>query len=147
MALAIAIERAGAADLEEINAFYASVGYPDQARPIDRLWVARKGDTTVAAVRICPQPEGYMLLRGLYVAQSTQRQGIGSRLARAALADCAGRVCYCIPFAHLEAFYQKLKFARIRPEHAPEKVAERLSHYLDEGLDVILMRRMPVYDC
>lgn len=145
--MAIAIGRAEAADLDKINAFYESVAYRDRARPIDRLWVARNDDAVVAAVRICPQPEGYMLLRGLYVAQSAQRQGIGSQLARAALADVAGRVCYCIPFAHLETFYQRLKFAGIRAEHAPHELAQRLLRYLDEGLDVILMRRLPVYDC
>lgn len=147
MAAPIAIGRAEATDLDAINAFYESVGYPDCARPVDRLWVARKSDTLVAAVRICPQPEGYVLLRGLYVAQRAQRRGIGSQLARAALADVAGRVCYCIPFAHLEPFYERLKFARIRPEHAPHELAERLRRYFDEGLNVILMRRLPVYDC
>lgn len=147
MGLAIAIGRAAAADLDQTNAFYDSVGYADRARPNNRLWLAREGDAVVAAVRICPQPEGYVLMRGLYVLQSRQRQGVGSQLARAALADVAGRVCYCIPFAHLEAFYRRLKFARIRPEHGPQKLADRLRRYLDDGLDVILMRRSPVYDC
>lgn len=145
--MAIAIRRAEASELDAINAFYESVGYPDRARPIDRLWVARRADALVAAVRICPRPEGYVLLRGLYVAQRAQRQGIGSQLARAALADVAGRVCYCIPFAPLETFYQSLKFARIRPDYAPPELAERLRRYPGEGLNMVLMRRLPVYDC
>lgn len=147
MGVTAAIERADAAELAEINAFYRSVGYPDGARSEDRLWLARHENQVLAAVRICPQPEGYVLLRGLYVAESAQRQGLGSQLARAALADVAGRVCYCIPFAEIEVFYQKLKFLRIRPEHAPQRVADRLQRYLDDGLNVILMRRPPVYDC
>lgn len=143
----MAIGRAGASELDEINAFYRLVGYPDQASPADTLWVARDSGEMIAAVRICPQPEGYLLLRGLYVTEDLQRQGIGSQLGRAALSDAAGRVCYCIPFTHLETFYRRLSFTRIRSDHAPEKVALRSQRYLDEGLDVIVMRRLPVYDC
>lgn len=144
---AAAIERARACELAEVNAFYACVGYLDGAREEDRIWVARRGGGLLAAVRICPQPEGYILMRGLYVAQNAQRRQLGTQLARAALADAAGRVCYCIPFTHLETFYHRVGFIRIHPKHAPEKVADRLQRYLDQGLEVILMRRLPVYDC
>lgn len=147
MASPVAISRAHTDELAEVNGFYASLGYQDGARRGDRLWLARRESQVLGAVRLCPHPEGYILLRGLYVAPEVQRQGLGSQLVRAALADVAGRVCYCLPFAPLEGFYKRLKFGRIRPEHAPQQVATRLRCYLDEGLEVILMRRMPVYDC
>lgn len=142
----LAIARAHAGALDEINSFYETVGYSDTAQPGDLVWTAR-ADRIVGAVRICPQAAGYFLLRGLYVAPSAQRQGVGSALARAALADAAGRFCYCLPFRHLEHFYARLGFTAIRPDHAPLELEQRWRRYGSEGLDVILMRRLPVYDC
>lgn len=144
----LAIARAAAHALGEVNAFYKAVGYTGTAQAGELIWTARDAAAKLlGVVRICPQASGYVLLRGLYVDPGAQGQGIGTALARAALADAAGRFCYCLPFRHLEGFYTRLGFSAIGPKQAPLEVEQRWRDYVANGLDVIVMRRLPVYDC
>ena len=144
----LAIARAAADAHDEVNAFYKAVDYGGVAQLGDLVWTARlEGGPIVGAVRICPQASGYVLLRGLYVDPGAQGQGVGTALARAALADAAGRFCYCLPFRHVEGFYARLGFSAIAPKQAPAEVEQRWRDYVANGLDVIVMRRLPVYDC
>ncbi len=84
-----------------------------------------------------------MVLRGMQVLPKYQRQGVGKRL----LTDSASRVdhvvCYCIPWNYLEPFYASGGFERCEPEDAPRFLEERYFGYLQDGLDVIVMRRQP----
>lgn len=144
----LAIARAPAGALDEVNAFYKAVSYTGTARAGDLVWAARAPEGRILGLaRICPEPAGYVLLRGLYVAPDAQGNGIGTALARAALADAAGRFCYCLPFRPLEGFYARLGFRAIAASQALQAVEARWRSYLADGLDVIVMRRLPVYDC
>jgi N-acetylglutamate synthase-like GNAT family acetyltransferase len=75
----ITILRATAADFPVVQAFYASVGY-FQAITADCVVIsARAEDKIVGAVRLS-QESGAVVLRGMQIAQSYQRQGIGTRM-------------------------------------------------------------------
>jgi GNAT superfamily N-acetyltransferase len=81
------------------------------------------------------------MLRGMYVDPAQQRQGVGSHLLRAFVRDLAGVECFCLPFAHLIAFYERGGFAVVAEDTALPFLAERLSRYRQEGRDVLIMRR------
>jgi hypothetical protein len=74
MAERITIFRETTADFSTVEAFYASGGY-FQAIPADCIVISAKAeDKTVGAVRLS-QEGGVLVLRGMRIAQSYQRQG------------------------------------------------------------------------
>jgi N-acetylglutamate synthase-like GNAT family acetyltransferase len=84
------------------------------------------------------------MLRGMYIAPAEQCRGLGSQLLRAFVADLHDVDCYCVPYAHLRAFYAKAGFAPVADTGIPEFLCERLMAYRARGLDVLIMRRAVV---
>jgi hypothetical protein len=77
MAERITILSETTADFSAVEAFYASVGY-FQAIAADCVVISAKAeDKIVGAVRLSPE-SGVLVLRGMRIAQSHQRQGIGT---------------------------------------------------------------------
>lgn len=127
------------ADSRAVGRFYASVGYSGSVEPGDRFWLAREGRSVIGAVRLASE-NGVPVLRGLYVAPSARRSGVGRSL-RAALLEAVGeRECFCIPFSHLRAYYAECGFGPVDAS-APAFLKRRLEEYRRRGLDVLLMRR------
>jgi GNAT superfamily N-acetyltransferase len=91
-------------------------------------------------VRIADE-HGVLVLRGMRVAESVQRRGIGTRLLEEIAAWLGPRECFCVPYAHLVSFYAQAGFVQIELESGPAFLAQRVRDYCESGLDAILMKR------
>ena len=77
---------------------------------------------------------------------SYQRRGIGSSILKKIenlLEERQISTIFCIPYAHLEAFYGLIGFRRIRHDQAPQFLQQRIEKYRIEHpqLSYILMAR------
>ncbi len=54
------------------------------------------------------------------------------------IGDCT---CYCVPYAHLLLFYQRVGFQVVPVSSGPQFLQERVASYVEGGPDVILMRK------
>jgi GNAT superfamily N-acetyltransferase len=136
------IREARADELDRVRAAYAEWGYGAGANPEDTILLAESDGELLGIVRRTDE-SGTLMLRGMQVAPEARGQGVGTRLLESFVRGLDGRECYCIPYAHLVAFYRRAGFEVQAPEGAPAFLAERLSGYRAAGLDVILMRRLP----
>ena len=136
----ISIRKASHSQYSDVAEFYEKCGYSRGVRGVDTVLIAVRRDVLVGAVRLCSE-HGVLVLRGMQVLPTFQRQGIGSRLLRECLPILGDSTCYCIPWAHLEQFYGMGGFNRCDPTEAPGFLEDRLTSYLTDGLDVVLMRR------
>jgi GNAT superfamily N-acetyltransferase len=124
----VIIQQATAADLDDVKGFYALAGYAGSVAPGDRVLFARDGVQMVGVLRLSRE-SGVTVLRGMRVASSHQRQGVGARLLDEVARTLVGEPCYCIPYAHLDGFYGRIGFQPIDPASAPAFLAERLADY------------------
>ena len=127
-------------ELERVRTTYAAWGYGGGADSADTIFVAESAGEFLGLVRLTRE-HGTTMLRGMQVAPSARRQGVGTRLLETFVAELGGQECYCIPYSHLIAFYGSQGFEVQPPELAPGFLAERLSGYRARGLDVVVMRR------
>lgn len=139
---AISIHEAAEADFGDVSAFYAECGYKRGFNENDTVLVAVLDGSMVGVVRLCPE-NGVVVLRGMQIRSNYQRQGIGQDLLDQCLPHLGEGPCYCLPWSHLERFYNSIGFRRCRPSVAPEFLADRYSGYIKSDMDVILMRRFP----
>jgi GNAT superfamily N-acetyltransferase len=102
--------------------------------------LAERGSELVGVYRLARE-QGVLVLRGMRVLQSGQRQGVGTRLL-SHLRELT-EPCYCVPHAHLESFYGQAGFAALREEAAPKFLVSRAAEYRAQGLNVFIMRREP----
>ncbi len=127
-------------ELPMVEALYAAAGYGGGIGTQDFVIVARHAGQIVGAARLCPE-QGLTVLRGMQVSAQHQRQGIGARL----LAACTGYLdqgpAFCLPYAHLAAFYGAARFVSIDQAVMPDFLARRMATYLARGQDIIAMRR------
>jgi predicted N-acetyltransferase YhbS len=113
---------------ERVAEFYRRAGYAGQVQATDRVLVAIEADQWVGIVRLALEG-GVTVLRGMRVLAAHQRRGIGQQLLWAACDALDGRPCYCLPYAHLTAFYGQAGFRELDPQDAPAFLAERLADY------------------
>ncbi len=138
----ISIHEASPADHAVIAAFYDRCGYSGGLKLNDTVITALRDSSLVGVVRLSPEQQD-VVLRGMQVVRTAQRQGIGTALLEACLSRAGSIVCYCIPWASLEEFYASKGFERCKSADVPEFLSKRFSEYLEAGRDVILMRRAP----
>ena len=138
------IKYAETTDVPGVQAFYTTVGYGCGALPGDRLLVARADQSIIAAVRLCTE-NGTLVLRGMYVAEERQGQGIGSRLLEAMAKVIGAAECWCLPYSHLTGFYSRIGFCLYEGEEAPPFLTERWRRYVDSGQKVVIMKRPTRY--
>jgi GNAT superfamily N-acetyltransferase len=137
----VVVRTADDADFERIAAFYKRSAYRPSISPDDLFVVAEDEAGLCGALRIRHE-EGALVLRGMRVDPSRQRQGIGRELLERAAEEIRGRECYCIPHRHLRDFYGQIGFAEVMGREAPAFLLDRARQYRDDyALDVILMRR------
>jgi len=132
--IAAASEHAALASLYEVWGYRAGIAAGDA------VFVAERSGTVVGIVRRSRE-EGLTMLRGMYVGPSARRTRVGTSLLVAFVRDLGEEECYCIPFAHLTAFYGKAGFTVVPEAIAPASLAARLQRYRLEGHDVLLMHR------
>ena len=116
-------------EYREVELFYNTVGENDVLSPSETIFIAKKGDCIVGAVRLVSE-HGVLVLRTLNVAVEHQRLGIGTQLVRAVISELAGRPCYCLPYPHLKKFYEQFGFRKAEPKTVPVFLFERYSEYL-----------------
>ena len=134
------IELAKTADLSGVAAFYEEVGYSCGVCSGDRIVVARDEQTIVAAVRLCEE-EGVLVARGMYVAETLRRKGLGASLLERASSEIGRAECWCVPYAHLVEFYSRAGFVVCDNTAAPDFLLARLKRYTASGKKVAIMRR------
>lgn len=128
------------ADHAALNELYVSWHYHAGIASSDTVFVATHRNRTIGLVRRTEE-QGALMLRGMHVDPDFQRQGVGTRLLQAFVADLPARECFCIPFDHLIAFYGQSGFAVVPLRESPPFLAERVRQYSREGHRVLLMRR------
>ncbi len=141
----IEVRRARAEDVARALNFYAESHYGGGIGPEDAVLLAEHGSELVGIVRLAAE-EGVVVLRGMRVRSGFQRRGIGKRLLASVVQELAGRDCFCIPYAHLVAFYGGIGFQVIQPAHAPNFLQLRLERYHSrgDGKKYLIMRRESV---
>ena len=127
-------------ELKRINDAYTAFRYSGKAEPKDTVILAERGSDLVGLVRGTVE-QGVQMLRGMYVAPDTQRQGVGSALLRRFVELLGEHDCYCLPYTHLTGFYGADGFQPLAPEDAPVFLATRLTEYRKDGGDTLLMKR------
>jgi predicted N-acetyltransferase YhbS len=127
---------------DEAVAFLRREGYTSAVSPADHVFVATVGGELAGVVRLSTE-HGVLVLRGMRVRSDLQRQGIGSQLLIRLTEAIGGDLCYCIPRGWLQSFYGSVGFEEVAESGAPPFLAERLQHYRQKGLDVVIMRRLP----
>jgi GNAT superfamily N-acetyltransferase len=81
------------------------------------------------------------VLRGMRVHRDLRRSGIGRQLLDHLDQVLGNTTCYCIPFAWLTGFYGAIGFVQIETPAAPAFLSERYAVYVEQGLNMIIMRR------
>lgn len=129
-------------ELARVRDAYSAWGYDTGAQPGDTVYVVEREGHVIGLVRRTAEG-GTLMLRGMRVAPEAQRQGVGTRMLEAFVAELSGRECFCISYAHLVDFYGQYGFEVESPDRAPAFLADRLARYRTKGLNVIIMRRPP----
>lgn len=127
-------------DFEKIKRFYKSCGYSGGVKARDIVIQATISHQLVGVVRLCREDEIFVL-RGMYVGKDNQKKGIGKQLLMFLDHLIGKEICYCIPYAYLEKFYNFIGFVKIKALTAPLHLQERLSAYLKDSNDNIIMKR------
>ncbi len=125
---------------DEVISFYRRVHYRGGLARGDLVVGARVSGRLVGAVRLATEND-LLVLRGMYVQNEFQRQGIGFGMLVELLRHLGERECWCIPYAHLHGFYSRAGFVESTLGGAPGFLVERLNTYVKSGRQVILMRR------
>lgn len=129
-------------DIEDIKVFYSQCGYGGGLSEEDLIFIAQLEAEIVGAVRLCPDTD-FFVLRGMQILAPFQRQGIGTQLLQMCTEQLVDRVCYCIPWQHLQSFYQQAGFQEVSSIEVPVLLRERFDDYISRGMNVIPMCRVP----
>jgi GNAT superfamily N-acetyltransferase len=134
------IRLASLVDLDRVRDAYVAWGYNGGVTESDLVYVAESSGALIGVVRRTRE-HGVTLLRGMHVAPTHQRRGVGSGLLAAFTQDLAGTECWCLPYTHLVSFYSSGGFTTVPHLAAPTSLQHRLAEYRARGLDVLVMLR------
>ena len=96
---------------DEVISFYRRVRYRGTLNSGDLVVGARVSGRLVGAVRLATEYD-LLVLRGMYVQNEFQRQGIGFGMLVELLRHLGERECWCIPYTHLHGFYSHAGFVK-----------------------------------
>lgn len=122
-----------------VKRFYKLNGMRAQAPKGDLIFTASVNSKLVAALRLNPVNQCY-LLRSMCVAADLRHQGIGSELLMFLQNQLNSIECYCFPYNNLQQFYTKAGFQLCDTDIAPEAIADKFNRYLSNGKDICLMK-------
>ena len=123
-----------------LSDFYRATNYGGQVHPEDLVTVATEKDSIVGVGRLSEE-EGVLVLRGMMVSEKYHGRGLGTAILDALSKEIGDRTCYCVPYAHLFAFYERVGFQVVPVSSRAQFLQERVASYIEGGLDVILMRK------
>ena len=126
-------------DFPAIQTFYASVGYLGLIAPSSVVIAARDGDAIVGAARIASE-NGILVLRGMMIAPSHQRRGLGTRMLWELDKHIGRSECFCLPHGWLQNFYGQIGFATIADDFSPSHLRERLKAGRIKNPQLVIMR-------
>ena len=135
----IIIQIAQPAILPQVKRFFREHGFRAQAPRGDIIHLALRDQQLLAALRLCPVGEAW-LLRSMCVHQDHRQRGIGSFMLQQIQSSLQQRACYCFPHDYLEDFYRRAGFVPLQPAQAPAAIAERYHRYRDQGRSILLMK-------
>lgn len=137
----VTVRLAGAEELDAAARLYRATGYSGRVDvENDRALVALTGDVLVGVVRLCREHH-VTVLRGMRVAASFQRRGVGTALLRGLEPLLTAQDCYCLPFSHLERFYALIGFQPMQDGEVPSFLAARTERYRSKGAAISPMVR------
>ena len=127
--MSISVRSAQPADLNWINEKYDEVNFQHSTLENEIVAIASWRGRAAGLGRIHKVADGEAELGGMYVFPDFRKKGIAGQIVRFLLAEGAHyRVIWCLPFAHLQAFYGQFGFAQPDPTRpVPAKVAEKLA--------------------
>jgi GNAT superfamily N-acetyltransferase len=86
-----------------------------ESPPGTRGFVAEIGGARVGLGRLVEHEPGLVELGGVWTAETARNQGVARAMVNALLGEAPQRPLWCIPFAHLAAFYESFGFEVARP--------------------------------
>jgi len=95
--------------------------------------VAERAGARIGLGRLVAYPGDAVELGGIWTDEAARGAGVARAMVTALIARAAGGRLWCIPFAHLAAFYQSFGFAPVLPPWPPPiaaKVDECVAHAL-----------------
>jgi GNAT superfamily N-acetyltransferase len=124
-------------DTALIEEFYRVCGYSGGVEKKNRqIITAIESGLIIGVVRIC-QEEGFTVIRGMQVADSHRRGGVGTLLLDLAVRKLKAtrKVCWLIAYLELEGFYGQggFHFVEDNDPCAPQHLQERLAKYQREN--------------
>ena len=129
--------------LPRVNRFFKANGHKGKAKSHERVFVLEQGGRITAALRACPEADGY-LLRSVWVASHMRSQGLGTALLTQAVGQLGLSPCWCYPFGHLKRFYQQSGFIEADINAVPATIASRYLTYSHKHQGLLLMyNRLP----
>lgn len=133
--------------VELAKLFYSSLKYNYSPNGKQDIIIIGKngGSSVVSATRLCEE-NGVAVLRGVQVRPGWQGVGIGTEMVTLVihLAQCNGNDrLWCIPYAHLESYYNKFGFQGVVEGLAPMFLQDRIAGYRSQNPDqkFIIMAR------
>ena len=87
------------------------------------------------------EEEGVLVLRGMMVLEEHRGHSVGTAILDALSKEIGDCTCYCVPYAHLLPFYERVGFQTVPVSSGPQFLHGRVASYIERGLDVILMRK------
>lgn len=134
--------RAGTADdVERVNEYYASRRRGREAKSEDFLLLAEDNHTVIGVVRLCPE-EGFLVLRGMDIAPTYRRQGLGKKMLLQLVAHIGEYDCYSLPWEHLQPFYGIIGFERVADTDLPGFLQDRMAKTHEQMQDAEIQRLM-----
>jgi len=135
----LTIKQAEHYSLPLVKQFYKKNGMRAQAPRGETIFVATKGTQLIAALRLSPAGNDY-LLRSMCVNAELRQRGIGSYLLQQIQGELNAIECYCFPYSHLVSFYAASGFALVDIDTAPAAIRDKFQRYLNNGKDICLMK-------
>jgi len=125
---------------KDINSFYKEQGYHSDWSKNERAFVAFDGDKLVGCVKV-EKLGDISVLRGMYIDKCYQGNKLGTELIRFIEPLLNEYLSFCMPFSHLETFYQKIGFKQVSLDVFPDGLIKRFFDYEKAGYIIIPMQR------
>jgi GNAT superfamily N-acetyltransferase len=126
------------------NALYRAIRF-ELTPPEAVALVAEIDGERIGLGRLVAHAPDVLELGGIWTDETARGRGVARAMVEALLARGADAACsdrlWCIPFAHLSAFYQSFGFGVSVPPWPPS-IAAKVSHCVEEALpDVVVLVR------
>lgn len=122
---------------------YRAIGFATTP-PGSVALVAERGGARVGLGRLVAYPGGVVELGGIWTDEAARGAGVARAMVTALLERSTSRGIarlWCIPFAHLAAFYRSLGFAPVAPLW-PSPIAAKVDECIAHALpDVVVLAR------